>query len=576
MRRRFWIACALAAAALAPRPNVVLYLVDTLRADHLGVYGYERDTSPALDRWAEQSVVFERAYAPSSWTRPSVVSLLSGLDPIRHGVEDRLDAIPGDVRLLSETLKENGYATLAAVTNPNVLPAWGFGRGFDVFDDLDSAGHGTRADAVTDHVAAALEGLDRSRPFFLYVHVLDPHAPYEPPPPFDERYPRSPALPAKLSIGRYDGEIAFVDSQFGRLLDTLERHGLGDDTLVLFVSDHGEELMDHGAMGHGFTLFEEVVRVPFVMRLPHGAHAGTRVAERVSLIDVVPTVLSVLGLPPGNDLDGRDLAPLLGDPGARVEPRDLFLSLYTTGTRSNLIRGVVSGPHKYLRRSRPEESEALFDLARDPGEFEDRARLEPDARQRMAAALDAYLARESSGVHFRIVNAPASEPVGCEAVLQTDGRFVHASPIRLEADDRLELADEGSTLTLRCRLENRIQTATTGERQVPDEDGLVARVDPPSAAITVERLRCANDETPPLRVGSSRELAKLPFSFDATLPDTSVRDMGELLREAGATNTEAEAYLGVIRSPESPESVSTELRERLRALGYLDHDANGN
>ncbi|NNL66168.1 MAG: sulfatase, partial [Myxococcales bacterium] len=403
MHRRLWLAGALSGVLLAAGlllrrapsddgvpgvpsrpagrpPNVVVYLVDTLRADHLGVYGYERPTSPVLDRWAAQSVVFDRAYAPSSWTRPSVVSLLSGLDPIRHGVEDRLDVIPDDVRLLSEQLRSRGYATFAAVTNPNVLPEWGFGQGFDVFEDLDPDGQGTRADAVSDWVVSRMPELAARQPFLLYLHLLDPHAPYEPPAPYDERFPRIPALPANHSIGRYDGEIAFVDAEFGRSLDALAERGLADDTLVIFLSDHGEELMDHGQLGHGATLFEEVVRVPLILRLPRGAHAGARVATRVSLIDVFPTVLGLLGLPPAPGLDGRDLSPLLDGRGgsADLAGRDLFLSLYTTGTRSNLVRGVLSGEHKYLRRSRPEASEALFDLARDPEEYEDRAALDAE------------------------------------------------------------------------------------------------------------------------------------------------------------------------------------------------------
>ena len=283
------------AAAGQPRPNIVIYLVDTLRADHLGVYGYGRDTSPVLDRWAQGGVVFEQAYAPSSWTKPSMVSLFSGLDPISHGVEDRLDVIPENVQLLAERLKGLGYSTFGAVTNPNVLPQWGFGRGFDEYADLDSNGHGTPADKVSDYVAQKIEELSQNQPFLLYLHVIDPHFPYQPPPPYDTRFPRSRAVPVNMSMSQYDGEVAFVDSQFGRLLDLLGEHGLDDDTLTIFAADHGEEFWEHGALGHGGTLFEEVVRVPLVIRFPQGRHAGTRVDTRVTLSDLFPTMLGLLG-----------------------------------------------------------------------------------------------------------------------------------------------------------------------------------------------------------------------------------------------------------------------------------------
>lgn len=592
MRCRVGVACALSVAVFAVsvpgrgqssstsgirpaasrRPNVVIYLVDTLRADHLGIYGYDRNTSPVVDRWATGGVVFERAYAPCSWTKPSVVSLLSGLDPVSHGVEDRLDVIPAGVRLLAERLKSLGYSTLGAVTNPNVLSEWGFGRGYDVYDDLDSAGHGTRADSVSDHVAARIEELARSQPFFLYLHVIDPHAPYEPPAPFDTRFPRSPALPAKMSIGNYDGEIAFVDSQFGRILELLSRHDLDRDTMTIFVSDHGEELLDHGAFGHGSTLFEEVVRVPLVIRFPNGLHAGARVNARASLSDVVPTVMSVIGESPPSGVDGRDLTELLptGKPG--WADREVFLSLRTSGPRSHLVRGVLSGPHKYLRRSRPTASESLYDIDHDPAETQDLASVHSDLRQRLGASLDAYLAKRTSGIQFRVVNDAAGEPSDCEVVLQTNGRFNDVSGVRLEPEDRFELSDGGKRLILACRLENRLQTTLTQPRLVPDEDGLAFQVSPPGSSIVVKQLRLANGRQLPLRAGAQRQLEAIPFVFEAADTALSIRDVGELLGDAGSASEGGgvEAYLGVVSaavaSPELPEA----LLDRLRALGYVD------
>lgn len=591
MRRRLAVACAFAVAVFAVsllregpssgtnvtrppaarRPNVIIYLVDTLRADHLGLYGYYRETSPVLDRWATGSVVFERAYTPCSWTKPSVISLLSGLDPVSHGAEDRLDVIPPGVRMLAERLRSLGYSTFGAVTNPNVLPQWGFDRGFDVYDDLDSAGHATRADTVSDHVAANMEELARRQPFFLYLHVLDPHAPYEPLAPFDTRFPRSPAFPANMSIGHYDGEVAFVDSQFGRILDSLRTHGLDADTMTIFVADHGEELMDHGGFGHGDDLFEEVLRIPLVIRFPEGLHAGTRVRARVSLSDVVPTVMSVIGESPPSDVDGRDLTELLQSTQPGWADRQVFLSLRTTGPRSHLVRGVLSGPHKYLRRLRPNPSESLFDIEQDPAETEDLASEHPDVRLRLAASLDAYLARKSSGIHLRIVNDVEANPAGCEVLLQTTGHFVEVSAVRLEPEDRFGLSEDGQRLKLDCRLENRLQTTRTQPRLVPDEDGLVFLVSPPEAPIVVQQLRLGNGRALPLRAGATRGLQTIPFAFEATDAAWSIHDVGELLSDA-ASATEGgsvAAYLGVIRAPVERKELPKELLDSLRALGYL-------
>ena len=533
-----WEASSGVSAAAAPgerRPNVIIYLVDTLRPDHLGVYGYDRDTSPMLDRWAQGSVVFEQAYAPTSWTKPSMVTLFSGLDPVRHGVEDRFDVIPADVGLLAEHLKSLGYSTFGAVTNPYVLPKWGFGRGFDDYDDLGAAGHRTRADSVSDHVEERIEALARSQPFLLYLHVIDPHWPYEPPPPFDTRFPRLPIVPARDSVGAYDGEVAFVDSQFGRITELLGSHGLDADTMTVFVADHGEELWDHGRLGHGSTLFEEVVRVPLVIRFPKGLHAGARVGARATLSDLFPTILSVIGDSPPTGLDGHDLTQLLQETEPDWAKRDVLLSLRTSGQNSHVVRGVLNGPHKYLRRTRPDAEESLYDLAQDPAEYEDLTNDRADIHRRLAASLDAHLARRSSGIHLRILNHAAGDAVGAEVQLQTTGRFTGVSGVRLEPGDRLEVSEQGQRLHLNLRLVNRHQQLS-------------------------------------LHAGFGRGETKVPFAFEATDSSWRIRDVGELLADAGsaAGDSPPKAYLGVVRAPaQRTEKLPKELLERLRSLGYL-------
>jgi arylsulfatase A-like enzyme len=556
------------------RPNVIIYLVDTLRADHLGVFGYSRDTSPVLDRWAADAVVFEQAYSPTSWTKSATVSLLSGLDPINHRVEDRLDVIPPRVRLLSERLDSLGYENLAVVTNPNVLPLWGFDRGFDVYRDLDSIGRSARADAVLDTVTAAIPDLARKQPFFLYVHLLDPHDPYDPPPPFDSRFAEDPAVPGSGMIAAYDGEVAFGDSQFQRLLDALKAHDLDEVTLIVFVSDHGEELLDHGGRGHGKTLYEEVLRVPLVIGFPGRADAGRRVDTRVSLIDVVPTILSVLGEPPLPDLDGRDLTALLGDEEPAWADRDLFLSLDLAWkkNRTDAMRGVFAGSQKYLRRLRPAADEMLFDIEGDPGETLNLAELQVESRSRLAGRLDVYLATRSSGVHLRILNDHSRQSVGCEAVLSTTGRFIEVSGQLLEARDRLDLSQDGRTLRLHCRLQNQPHPTRGVPAVTADEDGLVFSVSPPHAPIVVEQLSLADGRSLELRVGLQRQVAELPFRLDGTDGKWGIRDVAELFRELGDPPEPAPmgAYLAVVSPPPEREEIPDEVQDRLRALGYLD------
>ncbi len=539
----------------ARAPNVVLYVVDTLRADHLGVYGYHEDTSPVIDRFAEGGVVFERAYAPSSWTKPSMVTLMSGLDAVGHGVEDRLDVIPARVGLLVEHLKAGGYATFAAVTNPNVLPHWGFDRGFDVYEDLGAAGHTARADVVSDWAVARMDELSAREPFLLYLHVIDPHAPYDPPAPFDTRFS------APLGVGGYDGEIAFVDAEFGRLLEALRERGIEEDTMVVLVADHGEELLDHGNFGHGSTVFEEVVRVPLVIRLPGGAFAGARIRARATLADVFSTVLAVAGRPVPDGVDGRDLRQTLeGEPAWASRP--ILLSVRTTGPESSLVRGVVEGPYKYVRSSRPVASEALYDVEDDPEEIEDMAEMAPEARSHLASTLDAVLGAKATGIHLRVWHDAGDEPVACEARLRTTGRFIHVSPVRLEDDDRFQVSDDGRRLRLACRLENREQTLRAGSRRIPDEDGVAFRVTPPDAEVIVEQVRLVDGTALPLRVGSPGAAQAVPFAFRATEPAWSVPDADSLI------GPKSGAYVGVVRSPEEGGAVPAELLERLRALGY--------
>jgi arylsulfatase A-like enzyme len=381
------------------RPNVVIYVVDALRADALGTYGNRVVATPALDQLAAEGVLFENAAAPSSWTRPSMTSLLTGLNPDRHGVLTRIHALAPELGLLSEAFREAGYATGAFVTNPNLGHFYGFARGWDDYVELyarDKVGRIEPSELVTrsDQLnVPVFEWLERTRqPFLLLVFSIDPHWPYTPSPQ-SEQLIRRRLRGSKLDVPgdvrgrlrRYYAEVAFNDQSFGRLLDQLRRHGLYQETIVLFTSDHGEEFLEHGHGGHGWTLYEPAIRVPLVLRAPGRVAKGTRVSTRVGLADIFPTLLDLAEIPAPPGLDGRSLL----EQQPTVPPHSFaWLQLDEHSAAS-----VVDFPWKLLID--PENRRGtLFNLEWDPGETSD---LSARHAQRAALLRAALLRRVLAG-----------------------------------------------------------------------------------------------------------------------------------------------------------------------------------
>ena len=280
--RAWWGTPALTVARKAPL--AIIYLVDTLRADHTGVYGYSRRTTPELDAFAKDAVVFDAAVAHASWTKPSVASILTSQLPARHRAVQLRDALDPSNVTIAERLDQRGWATGAAIANSVIYGAESeFDRGFDVFAGLhgeeDRRSKLVGADVVVDSALAFLRSR-RGLPTFLYVHTMDPHVPYEPPPPFDRMFEPFPAeghpardprtdfrepLDRERMVAQYDGDIAFGDREFGRFVRELKAAGLYEDALIVFLSDHGEEFLDHGLWLHGRSLFDELIRVPLVV-----------------------------------------------------------------------------------------------------------------------------------------------------------------------------------------------------------------------------------------------------------------------------------------------------------------------
>ena len=382
-----------------PRLNLVLIGVDTLRRDHLGCYGYKRNTSPNIDEFAAEGVLFENVVAPSPWTLPSFATVFTSLHPTQHGAEGSRSALSEDIPTLATLLRANGYATGAIVNAPYLKGHHGVDRGFDFY--YMTPPEGRAADGTTtDALAWIDENCDR--PFFMFAHYFDPHIPYEPPAPFDSIFDpeytgriKSPYNPKGLPRFRdrgfeqmeslsdadwnhirslYDGEIAFTDEAVGDLLRGLEERGLKDNTLIVFLSDHGEEFFEHHGFEHGHSLYDELVKVPMVFALPGVLPAGSTIARQVRLLDVQPTVLEMLGITPWTEPEGVSVLPLMtgsGGPapaGASLLPTEIALSeaiLYGDDRKS-----LSAYPWKLIYNIKKDEI-ALFNLAEDPGELTD-------------------------------------------------------------------------------------------------------------------------------------------------------------------------------------------------------------
>ena len=289
-------------------PNVLLISIDTLRADHLSCYGYERATTPNLDRLAKRSIVFEDAHATSSWTLPSMVSAMTSLYPAAHGSNDTKTPLAVGPRTLAERLNEAGWLTGAVVSQVFCASRYGLDRGFHYFDDsLTEFGRANEMFSKTSAKVSdkALTWLDAraaspdSRPWFLWLHYFDPHMAYVPHAGITEDF-------GKREIDRYDGEIAWTDRHIGRVLDHVEELGFFDNTILCVFSDHGEEFEEHGGLYHRRTLYDEVVRVPLILHLPGEAPRKTN--ELASLVDLMPTILARATSEPLDGVQGIALA----------------------------------------------------------------------------------------------------------------------------------------------------------------------------------------------------------------------------------------------------------------------------
>jgi arylsulfatase A-like enzyme len=412
-------------------PNILLISIDSLRADHLGCYGYERPTSPAIDALGQEGVIFGEAISQAPWTLPSHASLLTSLYGRTHQTNDISRQLPSQVPTIASELSKAGYETAAVVSGTFMKKQFGLNSGFDHYDDdIAEMSHKESHEAVTSpgiHQKAEEFLADVQEPFMLFLHYWDVHYDYDPPPPYDTKFdpdyegsitsksflknrriqPGMAEADLDHVVSLYDGEIGWVDEHIAKLLANLEASGLDERTIVILTADHGDEFFEHGGKGHSHSLYHELVHVPLIIRGP-GITPGGRISAPVELIDIMPTILDLTGLDAPEGLQGRSLKHALG--GAELPSQPVF----SETTRARIKKpdpwaeswSVQNGQLKLIQHGEgpngePARPDERYDLAADPREQSSlggEANPLEEAMERWMARVPLGLGTENNGV----------------------------------------------------------------------------------------------------------------------------------------------------------------------------------
>ena len=555
--------------AVRKDPLVVIYLVDTLRADHTSPYGYARKTTPELEKFAADSVLFENGMAHSSWTKPSVASLMTSRLPSRHRAVQLRDPLDSGQVTLAEMLDLKGFATGAVIANSVVYAAdSNFHQGFDVFAGLHGD-EGRRSKMVDTRLVVdqALEFIDSRRglPTFLYVHTMDPHVPYSPPAPFDTMFepkavfPDHPGMDPRTDfkepldrdrlIAQYDGDIAYGDQQFGRFIEALKKRGVYDDALIFFVADHGEEFQDHGGWLHGRSVFDELVRVPMIVKFAGRQGAASRFGQMVALSDVLPTILEAMDMPVPDPpaIIGR---PLQGVAFSKVPEQTVVSEISHRGFVSS---GIRTGQAKYIRRFSPQADELFFDLLRDRKEQTNLMDGNPEGMRRLRSAVEATMRVTP---YRYAIRALSSQPQ--TLMIETSGWIEAVETAGLGLSEKAELSHSGRLLEL----------ALSPKPGAPRE--VFFRVRPVGVPVTVRgRLGSRDLSAAHIFIGEKavHPPASPPFAFPGLDADSV-----EGLFKPGSTKSGVVLYLDQ-PSGGAVQDFDRSWLEEMCALGYISGKA---
>ncbi len=582
---KFWVSTAELVTSPAAQPPVIVVLVDTLRRDHLGCYGYARPTSPNIDTFAKEAIRFERFVPASSWTRPSVASLMTSTMPGVHGAEDLGDHLREGLPRISEVFGKAGYETRALVTNPNCLPIWGFGDGFSRFIDVGSEEWLKQDDGVVMKEAAEAVRDAAGRPFFLYVHALAPHEPFTPAEPYRSQFASAaPAAgtapqPHQDLIDLYDAEIRYFDTLFGEFVATLKETGVYDSSIIVFLSDHGQAFGEHGNIGHGSSLYEEQMNPPLIVRLPGGKHAGGVHDSLIEMIDVAPTLAALAAVSTDPRFQGRSFVPVIENDTwektlayASLQHREF--SQYMARTQdTKYIRDVAAPGEKW------------FDLAADPLELHP---LQTPAANE--AALRGHVEQMTSlgqvGLHI-LITSDSAKPLAIAGEIQVAG----LGEVRLDyPKDRSALQSDLGAAHFTVHMPGAEPGVNPSARLAEAMDAMVTMRN--LAVLNNERVTTEQDYA-----GLSAQVAadaevNISLSFDGALViaeqvhfgasrsahalDGRAIPMAEVRGSSvdfdpAALPVRLAVYVWYVPSPDQiyGDQLTPEIRESMRALGYI-------
>ncbi len=564
------------------KKNVILISLDTLRADHLGCYGYHRNTTPFLDTFAKKGILFENCISTAPWTLPAHVSLLTSLYSSSHSViDDGLgsippmlqSSIPPEIKTLPEILQDKGFETRAITSHLYVSDRFGFERGFNIFHYKQ----GQIAGEVTQRALSWLDILS-DRPFFLFLHYFDCHDPYAAPPPYRNmfdpayegdidgrlktivRYTKAKMTESDLKhlIARYDGEIRYVDDYLRRFIERIEKAGLLENTMIIITSDHGEEFKDHGSLHHGHTLFEELIRVPLLLFLSGDIPISQRrIKSQVSLVDIMPTILDFLELDIPRGMEGETLIPYLKK--ANRKPRVAYsetsrYKAFQACVRTNEYKNIISDKFSGHR-------ETIYNLERDPGEKVNLAGSSPipvgEFEKKLFSNLDIVLKEQ---ICLRITTEKS--PHTFKGEIKTSGRFLYLDSIGWWTEGTINLNENRNLLAINYpRLSGRV--------------GINLVVDPPDAHISFSNWK-ANDNPVEISIFQEGERNVTDIK-DVTYSDLATN----LVSDPDLPNLTGTQILlfktrGMIPRKAMTEGgkwekkkISGEDRDKLKALGYI-------
>lgn len=547
------------------KPNVLVFLIDTLRQDHVGCYGYERETTPHIDQLREDAVLFTCLMPPSSWTRPSVASLLTGTYPATHAAHDAFDLVRENLPRLASVLHGFGYETHGYVANPHCLPAWNLGSEFDVYTDVDSENWRQADDAtLVEHFLEVLPTL-AGRPWFAYLHAMGPHGPYEPPGGFESRFQpnaysgTATEIARQKAVDRYDAEIAYTDAQFGRVIETLRRLDMYENTAIIVVSDHGEEFWEHGGTDHGKTLYEEQLRVPLIWKLPGGRLKGEQRDALLEMVDIAPTILDMVEAPPESRFQGRSFWPYIM--GGEIAPAIGFASLELN--KADLLAAKTTG-EKYIR-DRAAGASFWYDLAADPGE-QHPLPVTPPWGEALACQVDRWEQRGRTGLHILVTREPGTS---CEVRCQVEAEQVGAYGIFFPGE-RGNARHSGAGVVFEILLKDweRLGPAPVSPEGAADDSAHMIVEVPGDVPVSVSIARDGAIVGPEqVRVGS----ALTPMTLDGTLLNPGAIEATWADMQSAAPRQTFGVYVWYEAGAERirRQDLDPEMLEALRGHGYL-------